>query len=64
MLPALPAGAQQNPRPFTQEQVVSMVRDGLGDASDAKLIGDRGIDFDPTEYFLQGLKAAGMRFCA
>ncbi len=38
---ALPVRAQQ--KPFTQEQVVSMVRDGFGDASGATLIEQRGI---------------------
>src|SRR5208282_3077347 len=56
---ALPAGAQQNQKPFTQEQVVSMVRAGLGDDSGAKLIELRGIDFAPSEDFYQTLKAAG-----
>ena len=56
---ALPAGAQQNQKPFTQEQVVSMVRAGLGDDSGAKLIEQRGIDFAPSEDFIQTLKAAG-----
>jgi len=46
-------------KPFTQEQVVSMVRDGFGDESGAKLIEQRGIDFAPTEDFCQTLKAAG-----
>jgi tetratricopeptide (TPR) repeat protein len=46
-------------KPFTQEQVVSMVRDGFGDESGAKLIEQRGIDFAPSEDFLQTLKAAG-----
>ena len=54
---ALPAWAQQ--KPFTQEQVVSMVRDGFGDESGAKLIEQRGIDFAPSEDFIQTLKAAG-----
>jgi hypothetical protein len=44
---ALPQRAQQ--KPFTQEQVVSMVRDGFGDESGAKLIEQRGIDFAPAE---------------
>jgi len=44
---------------FTQEQVVSMVRDGFGDESGAKLIEQRGIDFAPSEDFLQTIKAAG-----
>jgi len=54
---ATPAGAQQ--KPFTQEQVSNMVRDGFGDESGAKLIEQRGIDFAPSEDFIQSLKAAG-----
>ena len=57
MIHALPMRAQQ--KPFTQEQVVSMVRAGLGDDSGAKLIEQRGIDFAPSEDFIQTLKAAG-----
>jgi tetratricopeptide (TPR) repeat protein len=54
---ALPAGAQQ--KPLTQEQVQGLVRTGLGDDSGAKLIEEHGINFAPTEDFLQSLKAAG-----
>jgi tetratricopeptide (TPR) repeat protein len=55
-----PATALAAPvKPFTQEQVSNMVRDGLGDESGAKLIEQRGIDFAPREDFLQTLKAAG-----
>jgi len=46
-------------KPFTQEQVSNMVRDGFGDESGAKLIEQRGIDFAPSEDFLRTLKAAG-----
>jgi hypothetical protein len=46
-------------KPFTQEQVSNMVRDGFGDESGAKLIEQRGIDFAPFEDFYQNLKAAG-----
>jgi len=53
----LSAWTQQ--KPFTQDQVVSMVRDGFGDESGAKLIEQRGIDFAPSEDFCQTLKAAG-----
>jgi hypothetical protein len=65
---ALSAWAQQKPvapgfspaaKPFTQDQVQGLVRDGLGDESGAKLIEQRGIDFAPAEDFLQSLKAAG-----
>ena len=66
----LPAWAQEKPvapspalagsaKPFTQDQVQAMVRDGLGDETGAKAIEQRGIDFAPTEDFLQSLKAAG-----
>ena len=54
---ALSAWSQQ--KPFTQEQVSNMVRDGFGDESGAKLIEQRGIDFAPAADFLQTLKAAG-----
>ena len=57
MILALPAGAQQ--KPFTQDQVRGMVRDGLGDETGAKAIEERGIDFVPSEDFLQTLKAGG-----
>jgi len=53
----LSAWAQQ--KPFTQVQVQGMVRDGLGDETGATAIKQRGIDFAPTEGFLQNLKAAG-----
>jgi tetratricopeptide (TPR) repeat protein len=36
-----------------------MVRAGLADESGAKLIEQRGVDFAPTEDFLQSLKSAG-----
>lgn len=52
-----PLWAQQ--KPFTQEQVNNMVRDGFADDSGAKLIEQRGIDFVPAEDFLQSLRAGG-----
>jgi hypothetical protein len=66
-MPALPPRAQKKPvapgfspaKPFTQEQVSNMVRDGFGDDSGAKLIEQRGIDFAPSEDFIQTLKATG-----
>lgn len=56
---ALPAKPQQKPKPFTQDQVQGTVQSGLGDETGAKAIEQRGIDFAPTEDFLQSLKAAG-----
>ncbi len=51
------AGAQQ--KPLTQDQVQGLVRNGLGDDSGAKLVQQRGIDFTPTDDFLQTLKSGG-----
>ena len=51
---AFPAKAQQ--KPFTEEQVSNIVRDGFGDESGAKLIEQRGIDFAPAEDFMQRRK--------
>ena len=48
-------------KPFTQEQVSSMVRDGFGDESGAKLIELRGIDFAPAEDFMQSGHSADLR---
>ncbi len=55
----VPADAQQAAKPFTQEQVQAMVRDGLGDETGAMAITERGIDFAPTEEFIKSLKTAG-----
>ena len=46
-------------KPFTQDQVQGLVRDGLGGETGAKAIEQRGIVFAPAEDFLQNLKAAG-----
>jgi hypothetical protein len=54
---AVPAPAQQ--KPLTRGQVRGMVRDGLADETGAKAIEQRGIDFAPTEDFIQSLKTAG-----
>jgi hypothetical protein len=54
---APPLTAQQ--KPFTQEQVSKMVQAGLGDDSGSKLIAQRGIDFAPSDDFIQTLKIAG-----
>jgi hypothetical protein len=40
-----PRPAQQ--KPFTQDQVQGMVRDGLGDETGAKALEQRGNEFDP-----------------
>jgi tetratricopeptide (TPR) repeat protein len=56
---ALSAWAQE--KPFTEQQVLDMVKAGLGNDSGAKLIVQRGIDFTPTQDFLKHLKSAGAK---
>ena len=56
---ALSVWAQE--KPFTKEQVVNMVRAGLGNDSGAKLVTQRGIDFTPTPDFLKSLKSSGAK---
>jgi tetratricopeptide (TPR) repeat protein len=56
---ALSAWAQE--KPFTEQQVLDMVRAGLGNDSGAKLIMQRGIDFTPDKDFLRHLKSAGAK---
>jgi tetratricopeptide (TPR) repeat protein len=48
-------------KPISQEQVNHMVRAGLGEESGAQMITQRGIDFAPTEDYIQSLKAAGAK---
>jgi hypothetical protein len=55
----LPLAMRAQKKAFTQDQVSNMVRDGFGDESGAKLIEQRGVDFAPSEDFIQTLKTAG-----
>ncbi|MGO8816221.1 MAG: tetratricopeptide repeat protein [Terriglobia bacterium] len=50
---------QAQKEPLTKEQVLSLVRNQLGDATGARAIRERGIDFEPTEDFLGALKNVG-----
>ncbi|MDR3677190.1 MAG: tetratricopeptide repeat protein [Acidobacteriota bacterium] len=56
---ALSAWAQE--KPFTEQQVLDMIRAGLGNDSGAKLIVQRGIDFTPDKDFLKHAKSAGAK---
>ena len=53
--------ARAQEKPFTEQQVLEMVRAGLGNDSGAKLIVQRGIDFTPTQEFLKSLKSEGAK---
>lgn len=47
--------------PFNQQQVLDMVKAGLGNDAGAKLIAQRGLDFIPSRAFLLRLKASGAK---
>lgn len=55
----VPQCARAQQKPLSQDQVQALVRNGLGDDSGAKLIDQRGIDFAPSDDFIQALKTAG-----
>lgn len=55
------SSAQAQDKPFTEQQVMDMVRAGLGNDSGVKLILQRGIDFTPTPQLLKHLKSAGAK---
>ncbi len=56
---ARPAILRTQEKPLTQDQVMGLVRNNLGDESGAKLVEQRGLDFQPSEEFLQTLRRAG-----
>ncbi len=52
--------AQSSPvKPLTKAQVLGLVRNQLGDETGARAIRERGVDFVPSEDFLEALKTAG-----
>jgi hypothetical protein len=53
------ATPQASQAPLTKQQVLSLVRNQLGDEAGARAVKERGTDFVPTEDFLQALEAAG-----
>lgn len=51
--------ARPQQKPLTKEQVVNLVKNQFGDKSGARAIKQRGIDFEPTDDFIESLKDAG-----
>ncbi len=54
---ALVAAPQE--KPLTKDQVLGLVKNQLGDETGAAAIRKRGVDFQPTEDFLEALRNAG-----
>lgn len=53
------AVARGQEKPLTKDQILTLVRNQMGDEAGAKAVEARGIDFEPTEDFLTSLKKAG-----
>jgi hypothetical protein len=53
------AGPPQAQKPLTKEEVMGLVRAGMDNTQLAKAVRERGIDFEPTEDYVQALRKAG-----
>jgi hypothetical protein len=54
--PAIPPQAQ---KPLTKEQVMGLVKAGMDNTQLGKSVRERGIDFDPTDDYVEALRKAG-----
>ncbi len=59
MASALAGAPAPEDKPLTKDQVMGLVRNQLGDESGAKVVEQRGIDFEPTDDFVRALRDAG-----
>jgi formylglycine-generating enzyme required for sulfatase activity len=55
----LPARASSEQKPWTKEQIRDLVEAGMDSAQLAKKIEQAGIDFEPSEDYLEGLRKEG-----
>src|SRR5579863_2181193 len=53
------ARTQQSAKPLTKNQIMELVKAGMGSAQLAGKVKQVGIDFDPTEDYLKDLRQAG-----
>jgi formylglycine-generating enzyme required for sulfatase activity len=56
---AWPADPPQAHKPLTQDEILGLVKFGMDNATLAQRIQERGIDFEPTEDYVNSLKNAG-----
>ena len=56
---ARPSLPQQPPEPLAQDQLMTLVKAGMGTPELVRLIHDHGINFDLTDAYLQALRKAG-----
>jgi formylglycine-generating enzyme required for sulfatase activity len=54
-----PAFAAQAQKPLTQDEILGLVKFGMDSATLAQRIQERGVDFEPTEDYVNSLKSAG-----
>ncbi|MFZ0963450.1 MAG: PEGA domain-containing protein [Terriglobia bacterium] len=58
-LAAPPAGPQQANPPLTKDQIMDLVKFGMGATELVKRVQEQGIDFEPTDDYLGALQKAG-----
>lgn len=56
---ALAQGLAEEPKPLTITQVNDLVGSGLDNETISKVVEERGIDFEPSNVYLEGLRAKG-----
>ncbi len=56
---AQPVLSQQAEKPLTKNQIMDLVKAGMDNTQLAKMVRERGIDFEPTDDDLQALRKAG-----
>jgi formylglycine-generating enzyme required for sulfatase activity len=56
---ALPAGPQQAQKPLSKEQIMGLVKAEMDNTQLAKAVSERGIDFEPTDDYVEALRKAG-----
>ena len=53
--------ALRSNKPLSEKQIDEMVRAGVGDDSGAQMVTQRGLDFAPTEEYIQTVKSGGAK---
>jgi formylglycine-generating enzyme required for sulfatase activity len=56
---ARPASPPQGGKPLTKEEIMGLVKAGMDNTQLAKAVRERGIDFEPTDDYVEALRKAG-----
>lgn len=59
IIPGLVGKVRAQEKPLTKDQILALVRNQMADEAGAKIVAQRGIDFTPTDDYLNSLKISG-----